>query len=116
MADTRKITVTNSDSGPRGINTVSGLVMVDAGKSAEVEVSAGEADNLPDYFTGGGSGGGAAGEPGPLDGSIEDLEAHVAGIEDPDEIDRLIEAETGGKSRVGALKALNARKDELAAA
>lgn len=110
MADTKKITITNTAGGARGINTVSGLVMVEAGKSAEVEVSAADA-KLPDYF----SLGGEASEPGPLDGSVEELTAHLAGVEDADEVQALIDAETAGKSRKGALAALEARRDELLA-
>lgn len=53
------------------------------------------------------------GEPGPLDGSVEDLEKHLEGVTDPDEVQKLIDAETGGKSRKGALAALEARRDAL---
>lgn len=116
MADTKKIMITNSDPGERGINTVSGMVMIAPGASQEVEVAAGEADNLPDYFKPGGSkASGEEAEPGPLDQSIADLEKHLEGVDDPAEIDRLIEAERGGKSRSGALAALEARKAALAA-
>lgn len=111
MADTQTITIKNVAKGPRGINTVAGLVMVDAGKTAEVEVSAADA-KLPDYFK---AADGEASEPGPLDQSVEDLEKHVAGIDDVDEIQTLIDAETAGKSRKGALAALEARRDELLA-
>ena len=55
-------------------------------------------------------------EPGPLDHSIDDLVVHLAGVTDPDEVQRLIDAETAGKSRKGALEALEARRDELLAA
>lgn len=55
-------------------------------------------------------------EPGPLDQSVEKLTEYLADVDDADEIDRLIKAEEGGKSRVGALAALEARKDELAGA
>lgn len=54
-------------------------------------------------------------EPGPLDGSIASLTTHLEGVTDAAEIDRLIAAEKGGKSRTGALEALNARKSAIAA-
>lgn len=52
-------------------------------------------------------------EPGPLDGSVEDLTAHLTTVSDADEVQKLIDAETAGKSRKGALAALEARRDEL---
>jgi len=52
-------------------------------------------------------------EPGPLDQSVEKLTAYLDGVDDVEEIDRLIEAERGGKSRVGALDALEARRSAL---
>ena len=54
-------------------------------------------------------------EPGPLDGSIDELTKHLEGVSDVDEVQRLIDAENGGKSRAGAIKALEARRDELLA-
>lgn len=54
-------------------------------------------------------------EPGPLDGSVDDLTAHLATMDDADEVQKLIDAETAGKSRKGALAALEARRDELLA-
>lgn len=53
-------------------------------------------------------------EPGPLDMSIPDLTTHLDTIDDPAELDRLRTAETGGKSRSGALAAIDARKAALA--
>lgn len=53
---------------------------------------------------------------GPLDGSVDDLVKHITGITDPDEIEKLIKAETDGKARKGAIAALEARRDELLAA
>jgi hypothetical protein len=53
-------------------------------------------------------------EPGPLDQSIDALTAHLATIEDVAELDRLRAAEVGGKSRKSAIKAIDARKAELA--
>ena len=54
-------------------------------------------------------------EPGPLDGSVDELAAHLAAMTDADEVQKLIDAETAGKSRKGALAALEARRDELLA-
>jgi hypothetical protein len=54
-------------------------------------------------------------EPGPLDKSVPDLTDHLETITDAAEIDKLIEAEKAGKSRISALAALDARKTALAA-
>lgn len=54
-----------------------------------------------------------ASEPGPLDGSVDDLTKHLEGVTDPDEVEKLIASETAGKSRESALAALEARRDEL---
>lgn len=51
--------------------------------------------------------------PGPLDQSVPDLEAYLAGVNDVAEVAGLIEAEEAGKTRKGALEALAARKAEL---
>jgi hypothetical protein len=52
-------------------------------------------------------------EPGPLDQSVADLTTHLETVTDAAEIDKLIAAEKGGKSRVTALDALEARKAAL---
>lgn len=52
-------------------------------------------------------------DPGPLDGSIPDLTAYLETVGDVGAIEALIEAEKGGKSRSGALEALEARKTAL---
>jgi hypothetical protein len=117
MADATKIKVTNHEAGPRGFQTADkGLVMLDPGQSATLLLGAADArDAKAAGFTKGGKaadaddGGDDGGEPGPLDGSIADLTAHIEGIDDADEIQRLIDAETAGKSRIGALAALNDR-------
>jgi hypothetical protein len=63
------------------------------------------------------NGGGAGeGESGPLDGSIDDLTTHIESVTDVDAIQKLIDDETAGKSRAGAIKALEKRRDELLAA
>lgn len=54
-------------------------------------------------------------EPGLLDQSVPKLIEDLDGISDTAEIDRLIAAETAGKSRTSALDALQARRDELTA-
>lgn len=53
------------------------------------------------------------GEPGPLDQSIPDLTAYLETVGDVGAVDALIAAEKGGKSRSGALEALEARKAAL---
>lgn len=52
-------------------------------------------------------------EPGPLDQSIPDLTTYLDTIGDVGAIDALIVAEKGGKSRSGALEALEVRKAAL---
>lgn len=52
-------------------------------------------------------------DPGPLDKSIPDLTAYLETVSDVGTIDALIAAEKGGKSRSGALDALEARKAAL---
>jgi hypothetical protein len=54
-------------------------------------------------------------EPSPLDASLPALRAYLARVRDVSHIDVLIAAETAGKTRKGALAALNARRDELLA-
>lgn len=114
--------VTNISEGPRGIWShggkdddgnvrAGGLVMIDKGKSADVDLMPGEEPG--DWFT---FDDGNTAASGPLDGSVADLEAHIATLDDPDAIQALIDAETAGKSRKGALAALEARRDELLAA
>lgn len=50
---------------------------------------------------------------GPLDHSVKALTAYLATVTDPAEIKKLIADEKAGKTRAGALAALNARLDEL---
>lgn len=52
-------------------------------------------------------------DPGPLDKSIPDLTAYLETVSDVGTIDALIAAEKGGKSRSGAIDALEARKVAL---
>lgn len=52
-------------------------------------------------------------EPGALDQSVPDLEAHLQTVDDPAELQRLRDAETAGKSRKGALDAIDARFAEV---
>lgn len=49
-----------------------------------------------------------------LDGSVTELKTYLEGVNDPAEIDRLTKAEKAGKSRTGALTALDERKQALA--
>ena len=52
-------------------------------------------------------------DPGPLDQSIPDLTAYLETVGDVGAVDALIAAEKDGKSRSGALEALEARKAAL---
>lgn len=51
----------------------------------------------------------------PLDGSIEQVAEYLATVDDPAELDRLRANEVAGKTRKGALEAIDARRDELTA-
>lgn len=55
----------------------------------------------------------ALSDPGPLDKSIPDLTVYLETVSDVGTIDALIAAEKGGKSRNGAIDALEARKAAL---
>lgn len=116
MADTIKVTVTNATAGPKVLNSLPPQIL-QAGQSTDgaVELSAAEHGIAKDlgWFKFGDSG--DAPEPGPLDMSIDDLTAHLEGVTDADEVQKLIDAETAGKSRKGALAALEARRDALLA-
>lgn len=104
--------VTNITSGPKGIRPAKGeLVMLEPGQSVDIDLAAGE-DSQTDWF----SFEGAASEPGPLDQSVEKLTAYLETVTDADAVESLIDAETAGKSRTGALAALNARRDAILAA
>lgn len=99
-------TIRNISTGARGAYIGAALVMVEPGESVEGEFT----DVNAEWFEGG-----DAAEPGPLDGSVDDLEAYIEDVDDVDVVQRLIDAETAGKSRKGALAALEARRDELLA-
>lgn len=102
--------VKNISNGPRGAYLGGVLVMAEAGQVIEADDFADEWFKSEDV-----DGKASDGEPGPLDGSVDDLTAHLATVSDPDEVQKLIDAETAGKSRKGALAALEARRDELLA-
>lgn len=52
----------------------------------------------------------------PLGGTIKDLKAHIATITNPDDVQKLIDAEKAGNNRNGGIALLEARRDELLAA
>lgn len=56
-----------------------------------------------------------SGTPDPLDGSIEQVVAHLSTVDDLAELTRLRANEVAGKTRKGALEAIEARRDELTA-
>lgn len=99
-------TIRNISTGARGAYIGSALVMVEPGQTAEGDFT----DVNDEWFEGG-----DAAEPGPLDLSVGDLAVHLATVENVDDVQKLIDAETAGKSRKGALAALEARRDELLA-
>ena len=97
--------VKNISTGPRGAYLGGVLVMAEAGQVIEAD------DFADEWFKADGES--EDGEPGPLDSSVDELTTYLAGVTDPDEVQKLIDAETAGKSRKGALTALEARRDEL---
>lgn len=112
------VKVTNNAKGPRGLYRADGeLVMIEPGQSFDGELAKGH--KLYEGLTSGKATAAAAdddaddAEPGPLDGSIAALSEHIAGVDDADEIQALIDGETAGKSRAGALTALNERLEAL---
>ncbi|GLI99134.1 hypothetical protein [Sphingobium sp. BS19] len=107
--------IKNISTGDRGIRTTDGtLVMLAPNEVADLDVSDAEMDDAADWFEF--KGASKPQEPGPLDGNVDDLKDYLDTVSNPDEVQKLIDAETGGKSRAGALKALEARRDELLAA
>lgn len=115
MAESSKVSVKNISTGPRGVHSTTGEVTIEAGRTVDVELSDAERKSAEGtgYFEFDGES--AASEPSLLDGSVDDIEAEIANIDDPDEIDRLLKAERAGKNRKGAVSALEARRDELLA-
>ena len=98
--------VKNISTGPRGAYLGGVLVMAEPGQTIDAD------DFAEEWFKADGDDE-KAGEPGPLDGSVPELTAYLEGVTDPDEVQKLIDAETGGKSRKGAIEALEARRDAL---
>ncbi len=99
--------VTNIASGARGAYLKGQLVMAEPRQTIEAD------DFVKEWFKP--SSDDAAEEPGPLDQSVEKLTAYLEGVTDADEVQKLIDAETAGKSRTGAITALEARRDALLA-
>lgn len=100
--------IKNISDGPRGAYIGDTLVMIEAGASAEGDFT----DVNSEWF----EGGDAASEPGPLDQSVEKLTKYLEGVENADDVQALIDAEMAGKSRAGAITALESRRDALLAA
>jgi hypothetical protein len=98
--------VANISNGPRGAYLGGVLVMAEAGETIDADDFAEEWFLSEDSDTA---------EPGPLDQSVDDLTAYLATIDDADEVQKLIDAETAGKSRKGAITALETRRDEILA-
>lgn len=111
-------TLTNArGKGPRGVHKASGGVkLIARGETVTVDLAEGEEAGLEAYFDVQPADEAAAPEPCPLDLNLDDLEAHLATMTDPDAVQALLDAEIAGKSRKGAVAALEARRDELLAA
>lgn len=106
--------VTNSSRSPRGIRTSTGLRWLKPGSSIEAEFDGEYLARLANR-KGFEVKGQPSTEPGPLDQSVEKLAAYLETVTDADEVQKLIDAETAGKSRAGAIAALEARRDALLA-
>jgi hypothetical protein len=116
MNDMKKVIATNATEGPKVFNSTPAVILQGgAATEGEVDITAAELASMKasGHFTFGDSAEPA--EPGPLDGSVDDLTAHLATVDDADAVQALIDAETAGKSRKGAIAALEARRDELLA-
>lgn len=101
--------ITNTAKGPRGVLLADGTTFyVEAGNTVDLDVAKGH-----DLYEGLVEGEGGESEPGPLDQSVDKLGEYLEGVDDADEVQKLIDAETGGKSRKGALDVLNARLDDI---
>jgi hypothetical protein len=113
MAGTLRVDVKNIANGPRMFNSIP-PVAIPAGQSfQDLEISKDEMESMKRFGEFEIEDGSAPDEPGPLDGSVEDLTAHLEKMTDADEVQKLIDAETAGKSRKGALTALKARQDAI---
>ena len=100
--------VTNTAQGARGVQLKDGSTFyLEPGQTADLDV----AGDLYEGVVRGGEE--AASEPSPLDGSIDELTAHLETVDNADDVQTFIDAETAGKSRKGALEALEARRDAL---
>jgi hypothetical protein len=110
--------VKNISDGPKGVRLAAAkgqagaIVMLEPGESQDLDIADGE-DDQTDWFEFGGKSGKSDDEPGPLDQSVEKLTAYLDTVNDADEVQKLIDAETAGKSRAGALAALKARQDVI---
>ena len=116
MAGMQKVTATNVSDGPRVFNSTPAVILPEgASTDGAVEISEAELGSMKasGYFEIGTVDEPA--EPGPLDGSVDELTADLEGITNADEVQKLIDAETAGKSRKGAIAALEARRDALLA-
>lgn len=69
---------TNTDNGPRGLNSTDGLVMVGPGETAELELSLSEFDDLPAHFAIEGAVGLAASDDGLDDMTVAALDAVIS--------------------------------------
>lgn len=110
--------ISNNSKANQGVWTDDGLVHIAPGATVDVALAKDHVERtrrLPFLAFGDDKAEASASEPGPLDGSVDDLTAHLETVTDPDEVQALIDAETGGKSRKGALAALEARRDDLLA-
>lgn len=110
-----KATITNNSGGPKVLNARPVVTLQDGETADDVEIS--EAELSAAATTGWFEieGDEPAAEPGPLDQSVERLTAYLADVTDADQVQKLIDAETAGKSRAGAIAALEARRDALLA-
>lgn len=114
MVDTIRTDATNTSAGPHMLNAIP-PVRVEAGQSVQdVDIAKAEFESAKRFgiFTFSHDGGKQA-EPGPLDGSVDELTKYLETIDDADEVQKLIDAETAGKSRKGAITALEARRDAI---
>lgn len=114
MADFLQVKATNTADGPRIFNSIP-QVTLGPGESTNgsVTIAASELESMRLYGQFDIDDGAGSSEPGPLDQSVEKLTAYLETVDDADAVQKLLDAEVAGKSRQGAVAALEARRDAL---
>ncbi|KQM37947.1 hypothetical protein [Sphingomonas sp. Leaf10] len=115
MSDLIRTDATNTSDGPHMLNAIP-PVRVEAGQSVQdVDITKAEYESAKHFGVFRFSHDDTPAEPGPLDQSVTKLTEYLKTVTDADQVQKLIDAETAGKSRDSALAALEARRDAILA-